>query len=66
MKIFKKMEEAMLSKARSFVNAGNPTKEGVRLLKPPLLLSEPGYSAVPKQEVQKVLPPASPKGNNHG
>ena len=68
MKIFKRMEEAILKKARSVMNSGNPTKEGVRLLKPPLLFSGPGYSSVSKQEVQKVLPalPAAPKGNNHG
>ena len=52
---------------RRIVNVGNPTKEDMMQFKQPLLFSGSGYSAVPRQEFQKVLPalPAAPKGNNH-
>ena len=52
---------------RRTVNVGNPTKEDMRPFKQPLHFSGSGYAAVPRQEVQKVLPPlpAAPKGNNH-
>lgn len=41
---------------RRILCVANPTKKGVRLVKQALLFSGPGYSAEPRQEVQKVLP----------